>query len=162
MTTHAWDKKFAEGQAGARFLDGVFGPFHAIRPATREEQRRGIDRWFEEKDTGRWFPVEYKTDRRAFETGNAFVETTSVDTVGKRGWALTSQAEMLAYYLPDADLVYWLRMERVREQLPRWQRTFRTRAAQNEGYQTLGLLVPLAEFERYADEVIQTGAEVTP
>lgn len=78
----------------------------------------------------------------------------SVDTAGKAGWALTSQAEILAYYLPEADLVYLLRMETLRRLVPQWQQRFRTRAAANKGYQTLGILVPLAEFERHAIEVI--------
>jgi hypothetical protein len=41
-------------------------------------------------------------------------------------------------------------MKRLRQELPRWQATYRTTSAANDGYRTHGVLVPLHELERIA------------
>lgn len=139
-----------------QFLDRWFAAKHEIRPATRQEQRRGIDRIFTHHQTGKRLAVEYKTDYRASETGNAFVETISVDTAGKAGWAYSSQANYLMYYIPGDGLIYVLALETLRQQLPRWLEKYPLRAAQNERYATHGVLVPLHKFEEHAEAVIST------
>ena len=149
-----FDEQKAKGNAGEQFLDRWFGAEYDIRPATRHGQRRGIDRVFSHRQTGRRLAVEYKTDYKAAQTGNAFVETVSVDTAGKPGWAHSSKADYLVYYVPGDGLIYVLALETLRRQLPRWVRQYSLRSAQNEGYATHGVLVPLAEFERYAEAVI--------
>jgi len=83
--TYTFDAQKARGDAGEAFLDQVFAADYEIRPATRAEQRRGIDRIFVHRQTGRRLAVEYKTDYKAAHTGNAFVETVSVDAAGKAG-----------------------------------------------------------------------------
>ena len=107
-----------------------------------------------QSDTGQRFRVEYKTDYKAAETGNAFVETVSVDTAGKAGWAYSSEADYLIYFIPGDGLIYIIALEVLRRELPRWVREYPLRTAQNEGYATHGLLVPLDEFERSAEVVI--------
>jgi len=98
--TYTFDTQKARGDAGESFLDQVFAADYEVRPATRAEQRRGIDRIFTHRQTGRRLTVEYKTDYKAAHTGNAFVETVSVDTAGKAGWAYSSAADYLIYYVP--------------------------------------------------------------
>ena len=152
--TYTFDAQKARGDAGEQFLDRWFAAKYEIRLATRQEQRRGIDRIFTRRQTGKRFTVEYKTDYKAAQTGNAFVETVSVDTAGKAGWAYSSQADYLLYYIPGNDLIYVLALEVLRWELPRWVREYPLRAAQNEGYATHGVLVPLHEFEEHAEAVI--------
>jgi len=91
--TYTFDAQKARGDAGESFLDQVFATGYEIRPATRAEQRRGIDRIFTRRKTGWRLAVEYKIDYKAAHTGNAFVETVSVDTAGKAGWAYSSAAD---------------------------------------------------------------------
>jgi hypothetical protein len=152
--TYSFDAQKARGDSGELFLDKWFATDYDVKPATRHEQRRGVDRTFIQRRTGQRFRVEYKTDYKAAETGNAFVETVSVDTAGKAGWAYSSEADYLIYYIPTDDLIYVLALEVLRHELPRWVREYPLRAAQNEGYATHGLLVPLDEFEKSAEVVI--------
>jgi hypothetical protein len=70
--------------------------------------------------------VEYKTDWTASRTGNAFVETVSVDQAGKSGWAYTSTATYLMSYIPGDNLLYILTFATLHQQLPRWLRTYPT------------------------------------
>ncbi len=152
--TYTFNAQKARGDAGELFLDRWFATDYEVRPATRQEQRQGIDRFFIHRQTGKRLAVEYKTDYRAVETGNAFVETISVDTAGKAGWAHSSEAAYLIYYIPDDGLIYVLALEVLRRELPRWLREYPLRTAQNQGYATHGVLVPLDEFERLAEVVI--------
>lgn len=146
-------QQLASGEAGEQLLDAFFERAYEITPATAGEQRQGIDRHFINRRTGARFTVEYKSDSAARHTHNAFVETVSVDTHGKSGWAYTSQADWLAYYIPGDELVYLIRFEQLRQRLPGWAARFPTRYALNDGYKTYGLLVPLEEFERVAKYV---------
>jgi hypothetical protein len=152
--TYTFDEQKASVAPGLLFLDQWFAREYEVRPATQEEQRRGIDRLFMHLQTGKRLTVEYKTDYKAARTGNAFIETVSVDTTGKAGWAHSSEAECLIYYIPGDGLMYVLALEVLRRELPRWMRQYPVRAAQNEGYATHGVLVPLDEFERHAEVVI--------
>ena len=154
MTVHDFARQKARGATGELFLDRVFVESYRIRRATEREQRRGIDRVFTNRETGRETRVEYKTDYRAAETHNAFVETVSVDSDGKQGWAYTSEADYLVYYVPGDGLVYVLALETLREQLPRWAEAYPHSVALNDGYNTHGVLVPLDEFEEHAAAVL--------
>jgi len=146
--------QLARGDAGERFLDGFFSGRYRIRRATAQEQRRGIDRLFTHRQTGQQIAVEYKTDYVAARTHHAFVETVAVDAVGKAGWAYTSQAEYLMYYVPGEGVVYVLALEVLRRQLPRWLRSYPLRQARNAGYATHGVVVPLDEMEACAEAAI--------
>ena len=148
-----FDEQLQQGEQGEAVLDGLFCHRFAVLPASRADQRRGIDRHYVSLD-GERLAVEYKTDWTAARTGNAFVETVSVDTARKPGWALSSQADYLFYYIPPDGLVYILRFAILRARLPVWQRHCRTVRVPNDGYATHGLLVPLREFEALAEIVL--------
>jgi hypothetical protein len=152
--TYTFEKQLAQGEQAETRLDAFFARWYDIQPVCRQDQRRGIDRFFTHKETGARVAVEYKTDWTASKTGNAFVETISVDTTDKPGWAFTSQADYLMYYLPGDLLIYVFKFSTIRRLLPRWQRDYPTRRIPNQGYCTHGLLVPLAEFEQHAHETI--------
>lgn len=142
-----------KGEKSERHLDSVFSKWYKIKPASRAEQRLGIDRHFKNGDNHH--TVEYKTDWRAAQTGNAFVETISVDTQNKPGWAYSSQSDILVYYVPGDDLIYIFEFPEFRKHLPRWIETFRKAPPiPNDGYNTIGILVPLAEFEEHAKIVL--------
>jgi hypothetical protein len=148
-----FNEQLTKGEGAERTLDTLFAQWYAIQPVDREQQRRGIDRIFTRKDNGCIFRIEYKTDWTASKTGNGFVETVSVDTANKSGWAHSSQADYLIYYVPGDALVYIIAFANLRARLHCWH-GFPLKRIPNQGYNTLGLLVPLDEFERIATQVI--------
>lgn len=153
--TYGFSEQLAMGEAWERRLDVFFRERFPVevRPVSIDEQRKGIDRLFVSKKTGKIDTVEYKADSLAGTTGNAFVETVSVDTTGKAGWAVASQARYLVYLVTEPETIYFIPMRRIRGALPRWKRMYREASAENDGYKTLGLLVPLRELERIAIQV---------
>lgn len=152
---YEFEKQLLDGEDGERLLDRHFEEWFFITHASRDEQRRGIDRWWEPKDGGRAMSVEYKTDRWATRTGNAFVETVSNDAQNKPGWAYASAAELLVYYVPGQELVYLIDMIRLRSYLSLWTQRYRQHVVENAGYNTIGLLVPLPNFDRIARQIIR-------
>lgn len=156
---YKFDIQHAIGTTGEARLDQIFRPFYLIQPASPEQQRQGIDRLVINRATGEHSFIEYKTDHRAGDTGNAFVETISVDTIGKPGWAYTSQARYLIYYIPDPETIYILPMAQIRYTIDRWRKLYPQRripniSARGHRYHTIGTLVPLLEFERIAIQVL--------
>lgn len=149
--TYNFKTQLLQGQDGEWFLDQYFKGKFNIFPANEQQQRHGIDRIFIERGKKRVLFVEYKTDITAATSHNAFVETISVDSMNKPGWAFTSQADMLLYYIPGDGIIYVLRFDVLRSQLPRWEKVYPVRKIPNEGYYTHGLIVPLDEFERYSE-----------
>lgn len=157
--TYSFAEQLKAGEVGEAALDTFFSRWFEVTPVSREEQREGIDRRFRELGPrGRVLTVEYKTDKTAARTNNAFVETVSVRPHGGRGemklgWAIRSRAEVLIYCIPEPQTIYVIQMARLRGQLERWQAVFPQRAIPNVGYETVGVLVPLGEFERIALQV---------
>jgi len=105
--------------------------------------------------------IDYKCDERAARTGNAFIETVSNDVSGRPGWALTTEAEWIFYFVVP-DRVLGILSAKLRRALPSWQRRFPTRAARNvswdgKPYRTLGVCVPLKEVEAVAEWVAHLG-----
>lgn len=145
-----------KGEGGERRLDSHFARWFEVYPASSTEQRQGIDRWFIHRSNRTRFPVEYKTDWRAAVTGNAFIETVSVDTAHKPGWVYTIRAGVLLYYCPGdgGEQVYWLRVADMRAAVDLWAQRYPTKCIPNRGYHTEGVLVPLRELERLAVQVI--------
>ena len=153
MKPYDFQQQLAIGAQGEAFLDQFFAGRYVITPATDAEQRLGIDRHFVNRATNNAFTVEYKTDAIARKTHNAFIETISVDARGKSGWAYTSTAEFLAYYVPGDELIYVMRFADLRKRLADWALRYPVKSALNEGYKTTGLLVPLHELEVCAMQV---------
>jgi two-component SAPR family response regulator len=142
------------GEKGEMFLDKFFSEEYLIKPVSMGEQRKGIDRIFEHKRTGRVLKVEYKTDELASGTGNAFIETISVDSTNKPGWAYSSKADYLLYYVTGDELIYIITLNNLRKNLEKWEKKYRKAKAKNDGYYTHGILVPLREFEIHAEQVL--------
>lgn len=158
MVTHNFQAKLHQGEEIEQLLDDYLDAAYVIRKATREEQRQGIDRWLTPMDPdggAQAFSIDYKADWLAARSGHAFIETVSVDTTGKDGWALASRAEFIFYYLPQRRTLYVLSMAEIQASLPHWALIYRTVPAHNEGYLSAGVLVPLSEIERIAEDVIE-------
>ena len=155
--TYDFHTQLAQGQAYEAHLDELFACSYHIEPASVDDQRHGIDRFWRSKLFGANAPriaVEYKADSRAGRTGNAFVETVSVDKSGVQGWAITSRADLLIYLVTDPETIYCIWMINLRHKLPAWLQRYPAAQAANDGYSTHGILVPLDEFERIAAKVI--------
>lgn len=127
-------------------LDGYFSSKYKILPVSMDMQRLGIDRIFEDRTTGMRWAVEYKTDDAAETTNNVFVETVSVDTQNKLGWALTSCAQILVYYIPPRHMAYTFSLAELRARLALWKRAYGTKSAKNQGYATHGIPVPIRDI----------------
>lgn len=161
MAIYDFDQQHEHGQRGEAFLDAFFANRgHTIQAATRGQQRQGIDRVF--LWDGKMARVEYKTDFLAHETGRVFVETISVDTEGKEGWATSSQADLLVYYVPGLRRIYVISLAALRDMLPTWNECYPTRPAQNVDYATHGVLVPLNEFAHHASQIFEIHPPETP
>lgn len=148
-----FNKQLAKGEDSEAKLDTIFALDYIIERVNRDLQRKGIDRIFTRKRTGAVLKIEYKTDWTAAKTGNAFVETVSVDRENKPGWAYSSQADRLIYYIPGDELIYIIAFAILRAQLAAWKK-YKTRSIPNDGYNTIGILVPLREFEHIAEQVL--------
>jgi hypothetical protein len=155
MVAYDFATQLSKGEAAERLLDAHFATWFAITPASADEQRRGMDRWWTGRKTGQRFAVEYKTDYRAAQTGNVFIETVSVDGA-KPGWAFTSQARWLIYFTPGfgGEQVYMVVLEDLRTKLREWRERWPEKTVQNQGYTSRGVIVPLREMERVAFQVV--------
>jgi hypothetical protein len=146
--------QLARGESAEAWLDRYFTLRCDIQLASRAQQRQGIDRLFTHRITGLTYTVEYKTDWTAARTGNAFIETVSVDTEKIAGWAYTSQAEWLVYFIPGRATIYLIAFAALRAQLPRWLVTCPAAPPiPNRSYHTLGILVPLSQLAQVASAV---------
>ena len=139
------------GQSQERILDAHFRREYQVIHVPRNYQRQGIDRWFLSDDGGT-VTVEYKADYTAARTGNAFIETVSVDSRNVPGWAYSSQADVLVYFIPPTKIILSICFQHLREHLPQWLQQYPTRSIPNAGYNTIGLLVPLRKLEAIAFE----------
>ena len=156
-----FDEQMQRGNAGADRLDAVFRDRYKqlVLPVDREWERRGIDRVFLTPSGNGW-TVEYKTDITGARTHNCFVEMVSVVEHNVLGWAYTSQAEMLAHYLPEPEnICYYIPMSHLRDKLEDWidayePKTVHTKRQDGTRYSSRGLAVPQHEFEAIADHVI--------
>ena len=93
-----------------------------------------------------------RQQRQLFTTGNMFCEVMSNAQTGRLGWGRTCTASWLLYFLtPSIVLVY--AVPTLRAALPRWERRFPMRRARNEGYDTLGVCVPIRVAEDVAESV---------
>jgi len=115
-----------------------------------EQIRWGIDRIFYSK-AGNVFSLEYKTDLKAYSTGNFFIETISSDTPLTRGWALKTLAQHILFYVPQEEKVWAVSAWHLKQKLKDWEEKYEEGICCNETYNTKGLKVPRKEIEDMAD-----------
>lgn len=158
---HSFAEKLKQGQAAEVLLDRYFSDYFLIAPPPKDAvgdwaESRGIDRIFEHRNTHVRLSVQYKTDWKAAETGNAFIETVSVDTSEVPGWAYTCLAQRIYYFVPPRNEIYELDTMKLKRHLPAWEQLYSTGKSHNATYTTSGLKVPLYVVGGIAAEIFTT------
>lgn len=143
---HEFDDKKKQSDKHCELLDFVFGQWYETVATPLIVDKMGIDRVWVEKNTRVRYSVEYKADEMTAKTGNAFVETVSIDTEDKPGWAYTCVAQILVYYIPQWRKAWLLSPMAIKNKLEEWKKKYKEVPANNNGYKTLGLLVPWKVF----------------
>ena len=134
-------------------LDNFFSQWYIIEEATHYQQSVGIDRIFSIGD--KRFSVEYKTDRIAGRTNNSFIETISVAEDGSPGWAITSRADVLIYFVPSEKKVWVIKFNTLRNKLAYWYHKYPRKTVVNETWKGYGILVPLVELDNIALSIME-------
>jgi hypothetical protein len=138
--------QYRNGKNVEAFLDQYFRlRGWSIRPTTSYEERVLClgDRHFSKADMT--FLIEYKSGLQTAATGNLFLETVSVDRVNKPGWVYTCQADFIFYAALLNQKILIFRPHTLRRQIDMLKSRYRevsTKKQQNDGYNTLGVLVP--------------------
>jgi hypothetical protein len=157
--TYNFQTQHKKGKEAEYFIYALFQDRFNVIPAPSYMQAEGIDFTFSDRVNGQVHTVELKTDTRAALTGNAFIETVSNSREAIHGWAYTSQADWLLYFLPQKRLIYRIDLKELRMEMAGWERLYPVRSIPNQGrggdYNTVGLLVPLSELTRIAEELIE-------
>ena len=159
---HNFNDSLKEGKKGEAVLDIYFqGMGFTTSPASLPIERCGIDRTFL-SPSGSKFTVEYKTDFHTARTGNAFIETISFDDGAKsiHGWALTSLAQVLVYYIPQEGMALWLNTLEIKKSLPEWRLKFEKRKISNGSYHGEGVLVPIYDFVQVTEKIYRDLPEI--
>lgn len=155
---YGFRRQLTLGQKGELELDGFFRRRgYEIEPVPLSEQLRGIDRVF--TITGASFNVEYKTDYKAKDTGNVYVETYGEiwydnSRAPKKGWGKAGHSDYIVIYAPGAFLA-WVKTKTLHDTVPEWDGKFKSRPCYNSTYNSLGILVPIAEIRAIAVHSIE-------
>lgn len=150
--------QFKNGKNVEAFLDEFFANRGwEIRIMSPHEERVLClgDRYF--TGLGKRVKVEYKSGIQTYYTGNVFLETVSVDTQAKPGWVYTCQADYLMYATLLNGKILVMRPANLRLRIEALKRSYpvvKTRHNQNDGYNTHGVIVPLAFAEKHLTEQI--------
>jgi len=146
-TVYKFKDSLEDGEKHEKVLDDYYSQWFYIQPVSFAAQKSGIDRtWTNISDNFR-YSVEYKADSTAANTGNAFIETISVDTTNTMGWAYTSCSQLMIYYIPPLKKAYRCAILSLKHLLRGWIKKYGTVSIPNEGYNTIGIIVPLEEFQ---------------
>ena len=154
------DTQLSQSRVRDSEIDKHFADSWEIQPVGRLFEKVGIDRIWTHRQSGRRWTVEYKHDTLAHKTGNVFVETVSVDSAEKMGWAYTSGAQILVYYVVEGEYAFVVRMPEIERRLDYWQSFYQHKAATtvdkaaNRSYKTWGVLVPLLTFRAISEKVM--------
>ncbi len=134
-----------------------------VERATKAEDLSGVDLWVWHPDSlcGR-MSMQVKVDFIGHQTGNMAYEIVSQAYVGegdpKLGWGLELyQIDYLAYILAETGLITIYSAPRLQAEVLTRYKQYRTFAAQNKGYLTLGVLVPLRQFEGEPGVILYVG-----
>jgi len=147
---YTFSEQLAKGEGYETVLDKYYGQWFSIQSVSMSAQKMGIDKVYTNIMNGCKYTIEYKADEKTAKTNNVFVETVSVDTTNKPGWAYTSCAQILVYYLPQMGIAVRHTMTNIKALLKDWLKKYPKVPCQNNGYKTWGVLVPLSEFEKFA------------
>ena len=150
--------QFKTGKQVEAYLDQFFRARGFLIEPTTPNQERALclgDRRFTKGENS--FFVEYKSGIQTGYTGNIFLETVSVDSVSKPGWVYTCLADFIYYAALLNGKILVFRPEKLRQEIDDLKLKFRekkTSKGQNQGYDTHGLIVPLAYAERHLADLV--------
>ena len=125
----------------------------------RDHERLGYDRVWIHRETGRRWTVEYKHDTWTHKTGNVFIETESVEGE-KKGWAYTSCARVLVYYVVHGEYAFVVRMDEIERRLDVWETCYPKKSTTTydkktgKSYNTVGVCVPVFVFRAISEKVV--------
>ncbi len=155
---HDFRKQLAQGKKGEKELDEFFKKDYIIVPVElQDEKDKGIDRVFIDRKQADAFTVEYKTDFLTQYTNNIAVEIYSVlnNKTDKRGWAYTSKADYIFYYIFGKNEILVFEPKTMHEHLCDWERDYRHVFPNNGSYSSECVLVPVKVFLDCVDRIIQ-------
>ena len=123
---------------------------HMLCSGSNDNQRRGVDRVIQLAN-GHTLYVDEK--KRAKDYPDILLEYVSVSTTSAPGWMEKDLAiDYLAYAFMPSKRVYlfpWLMLQRAWQyHKNEWIKSFRIIKAQNNGYETLSVAVPLTEVRK--------------
>lgn len=148
--TYDFGEKLLQGKNAERFLDDYFSKWYVVNEIPLEiEKCIHADRLFVDR-RGTQTIVEYKTDFMGHKTGNLIVEIVSVDNANKPGWVYTCQADMLIWWVVGSGEILGLRPYDMRANVAEWEAHYRKVTIPNNGYNTIGLAVPIPRLRRLA------------
>lgn len=144
--------QFKQGMQVESYLDAFFKyrGWQITRTTPYEERTLCLGDRRYQKD-GKRFLIEYKSGVQTYYTGNVFLETISVDTQNKPGWVYTCKADYIFYATLLNGKIIIFQPDDLRARIEALKQTFKTvktRHNQNDGYNTHGVIVPLAYAER--------------
>jgi hypothetical protein len=158
MTTHDFRERLAysEEASGDEFWEAVyrkaFPDMIAQIPCIgdNQAQRLGIDR-FVTLSSGRVLRIDEKKRMKVYP--DILLEVVSVDRTNAPGWIEKDlQIDYLAYAFMPTKTVYlfdWLMLRRAwLHKGTEWRAKYGEKAAQNDGYRTISVPVPIEELRR--------------
>lgn len=141
-------QQFKNGKDVERFLDGFLAErgwrVEVLTPHEERKLHLGDRRLHRGAES---VLIEYKSGIQTFYTGNVFLETISVDSTGAPGWVYTCRADWIVYAALLNSKLLWFKPDNLREKIEGLKlrfRTVKTSKGQNSGYDTHGVIVPLA------------------
>lgn len=147
-----FEEQLRIGAEHAQVLDAHFESVgYEVEETNPELQRREIDRIFRFRETGEIWTVEYKACMKAHQTRNIFVETVSVLEKHIPGWAKTSWAQILVYYVVGWEMAYVAPMSTIKFRRDTWLRRYQQKDVVNRwsngnSYLSRGIPVPERVF----------------
>lgn len=148
---HEFSNSLVIGDKHEIELDRFYSQWSKILRVSHTAQAMGIDRVWISNETGIQYTVEYKSDEIAGRTGNVFIETISNDVTGKLGWAYTTCAQWLCYYIPQMKTAYWIDALVLKYRIKEWEKKYKSISVANKDYNTIGILMPLDEFKHFCN-----------
>jgi hypothetical protein len=142
------------GAMHAAKIDAAFARDFNIVPASKRDDRTGIDRWYYPRVAECLkFSVQYKADDQWDETGNVAIEIVSVIETQTPGWAASCPADVLMYYATKTSRLISLDMMSIKRWLPtalmagyKLRDTSSTKGSQR--WSTRNLIVPFSTMQQ--------------
>lgn len=153
MPEYDFKKDLGIGKLGEQALDSYLEEQGwGVQPMPLWVDKLGVDRIITSQITGERRSVEYKSEWKGGETGNACIEI--IEVTNKRpGWGFTSIAQQLLIWVPMRAMLLWLNFLVMRSHLNGWLLECPRRDIINSGWTNVGILVPLPDLINIAVKV---------